>query len=182
MIGFPFNPNECAFMLSQSLNANQMDPNVPDTENLVPHNLLWNFVENKLQWVRTRDNIIVQELGATQFPNRKIITVDATYGNNTTAATNPYSMEFAFSDCATAVSNAVAGDLIVVNPGNYNESGLAKDGVNWYFHPGAIVTGSTPFFCFGMTFNVYGYGTFISNGPRCCILYRKKRIERKYNL
>lgn len=62
MIGVPYNPEQTCFLLSQSLNANQFDPNVPDSTNLVPHNLLWNFVENKLQWVRTRDNIIVREL------------------------------------------------------------------------------------------------------------------------
>ena len=111
MIGVPYNPAQCCFLLSQSLNANQFDPNVPNT-GVTPHNLLWNFVENKLQWVETLvGGIIVQELGATLFPNRKIITVDATYGNNTTAATNPYNTEFAFSDCATAVAAAVAGDL-----------------------------------------------------------------------
>jgi hypothetical protein len=165
MIGVPYNPAQCCFLLSQSLNANQFDPNVPNT-GVTPHNLLWNFVENKLQWVETLvGGIIVQELGATLFPNRKIITVDATYGNNTTAATNPYNTEFAFSDCAAAVATAVAGDLIIVHPGNYTVNQIQKDQVDWYFHNGAIV--NTPGHVFqtnGMTFNVYGFGTFIANG------------------
>lgn len=165
MIGSPYNPNQTCFLLSQSLNANQFDPSVPDTENLVPHNLLWNFIENKLQWVRTRDNIIVRELSGAQFPERRIITVDAMFGDNTSAATNPYSTEFAFEDCGTAKSYAQAGDLIVVNPGSYNETELQKDQVDWYFHPNAIVSSSSNIFrAVGMTFNIYGFGTFIATG------------------
>ena len=166
MIGQPFNPNQCVFLLSQALNANQFDANVPDSENLIPHNLLWNFIENKLQWIRTIDNIVVRELGGIQFPNRKIITVDATFGNNAAASVNPYNTEFAFSDCNTAVLYAQAGDLIVVNPGNYNVLELQKDNVDWYFHNNAIVSSTGHVFrAVGMTFNVYGFGTFISNGP-----------------
>jgi hypothetical protein len=36
---------------------------------------------------------------------------------------------------------AVSGDLIIVGPGAYSiTSSLAKNGVNWYFQPGAVVT------------------------------------------
>jgi hypothetical protein len=170
MIGVPYNPAQCCFLLSQSLNANQFDPNVPNT-GVTPHNLLWNFVENKLQWVETLvGGIIVQELGATLFPDRKIITVDATYGNNTTAATNPYNTEFAFSTLDAAITAAVAGDLISVNPGNYSPvANLFKDKVDWYFNPGAIVTKADTIFnangvLGNVSFNVLGYGDFTSTG------------------
>ena len=58
-----YNPDNCVFLLSQSLNANQFNNNVPDANNLVPHNLLWDLVANKLIWVNTLTNEIVKELG-----------------------------------------------------------------------------------------------------------------------
>ena len=177
MIGQPFNPAECCFLLNQSLNANQFDPNVPNTDNLIPHNLLWNFVENKLQWVNTRDNLIAQELGAGTsivWPQRNVITVDGVFGNDALAGVNPYSTEYAFKTPEAAVAAAQSGDIIVVNPAIYYiTSQLAKNGVNWYFNNGAIaVIPSTPapggslppaiFKADNMAFNVYGYGTFVT--------------------
>lgn len=61
MIGVPFNPDTCIFLASQALNANQFDPNVPDSGNLTTHNLLFDTVNNSLIWVNTKTNIIVQE-------------------------------------------------------------------------------------------------------------------------
>lgn len=61
MIGVPFNPNNCIFIATQALNANQFDPNVPDSGNLTTHNLLFDTVNNSLIWVNTKTNIIVQE-------------------------------------------------------------------------------------------------------------------------
>lgn len=40
---------------------------------------------------------------------------------------------------AAAVSAASSTDTIMVGPGTYNEKNLLKNGVNWYFAPGAIV-------------------------------------------
>ena len=57
-IGFPFNSDQTCFIRSAALNDNQFNPNVPSADNLIPCNLLWDFVENKLQWVNTLDNII----------------------------------------------------------------------------------------------------------------------------
>ena len=170
MIGQPFNPDECCFLLSQSLNANQFNPNVPDTENLIPHNLLWNFVENKLQWINAKDNLIVQELGAgtsVNFPLRNIITVDILYGNDAQAAISPYDTKYAFKTCEAAVAAATANDLIVVNPGNYTITGnLAKNLVDWYFHPRARLSSAIPAFNTNTgssyLFNIYGFGTFRS--------------------
>jgi hypothetical protein len=63
MIGQPYNPNNCCFLANQALNANQFDPNVPDTANTSVYILLWDFVSNKILWVDARTNIIKQELG-----------------------------------------------------------------------------------------------------------------------
>jgi hypothetical protein len=80
MIGTPYNPDNCTFLASQALNANQFNPNVPDTGNLTTHNLLWDFVENKMYWVDTKTNLIVQELssGGTSIG---IAEVDVTFVN-----------------------------------------------------------------------------------------------------
>jgi len=75
---------------------------------------------------------------------------------------------YATVDLAFAASTP--GDMIVVYPGTYTTTttaanGLLKDGINWYFHPGAILSKSTtgPMFrnnAFTSSTNVYGYGKF----------------------
>jgi len=80
MIGIPFDSEQCAFIASAALNSNQGDSAVPDTNNLRPHNLVWNFVENKLQWVDTLSNLIVQELaggGGSAITNEAYAIVSA---------------------------------------------------------------------------------------------------------
>ena len=62
MIGQPFNPNNCCFIANQALNANQFDPNVPDSGNTLVCNLLWDFVANSFIWVDARTNLILREL------------------------------------------------------------------------------------------------------------------------
>jgi len=64
MIGVPYNPAVTIFLLSQSLNANQFNPNVPDTGNLTNHNLLFDTNAKTLIWVDTKTNLIVQETAA----------------------------------------------------------------------------------------------------------------------
>lgn len=44
-----------------------------------------------------------------------------------------------FATLTAAKRLAVSGDTIIVEPGTYNELDLLKDGVNWFFMPGAIV-------------------------------------------
>ncbi|MBK7362823.1 MAG: hypothetical protein IPJ01_11045 [Micavibrio sp.] len=96
---------------------------------------------------------------------RKIINVDATYGNNAQASLAPYNQAFSFTTLETAVAIAVAGDLIFVSAGDYSPSGsISKNGVDWYFCPNAIVTGSSPFQADAISFNIYGFGTFIGIG------------------
>lgn len=56
----------------------------------------------------------------SQGPVGNTLTVDAVYGNDTTAAADPYSKPFL--TISAALSNATAGQLVFVNPGTYNET------------------------------------------------------------
>ena len=62
-----------------------------------------------------------------------VLTVDAVYGNNTTAATDP--TRFPFLTINSALSNASSGQTVFVRPGTYNEkltipTGVALRGAN----------------------------------------------------
>lgn len=65
---------------------------------------------------------------------------------------------------AAAKAAAVSGDTIFVYPGTYEENDLLKDGVNWHFYAGAIVTWTEPFG------DGDGYGIFDdrASGPVTC--------------
>ena len=81
-------------------------------------------------------------------------------GDNSTAIVGDMSKPFATILGATGSANP--GDTIIVYPGTYEPtSQIIKDHVNYYFHPGAIVTGSIALM--SGTFekiNVRGHGTF----------------------
>jgi len=81
-------------------------------------------------------------------------------GDNSTAVVGDMSKPFATILAATASANI--GDTIIVYPGTYEPtSQIIKDHVNYYFQPGATVTGSIALM--EGTFdniNVRGYGTF----------------------
>lgn len=62
MIGVPYNPDNCTFVASQALNANQFNGVVPDAVNTSNHLLLWDFIDEKLYWVNSLTNIIEHEL------------------------------------------------------------------------------------------------------------------------
>lgn len=64
--------------------------------------------------------------------------VDAVNGNNSTATRT----SGAFLTLTAAKTAAQSGDTIVVRPGTYNDTDLLKNGVNWHFEAGAIVTAS----------------------------------------
>jgi hypothetical protein len=68
----------------------------------------------------------------------KILFVDVTYGNNTLAESN--NIYRPFLTIASALTTAVSGDLIVLNPGTYNESITLKDGVDFYAYPDVVLT------------------------------------------
>lgn len=88
--------------------------------------------------------------------------------NKTTGSITYYSTLELARDAATL------GDTIYVNPGTYTvtttvTNGLAKNGVNWYFEPGAVVNKATIGDIFNdTTFNVpmhvFGEGTFNKTG------------------
>lgn len=69
--------------------------------------------------------------------------VDAVAGDDDTGARGRADRPFA--TCEAARDAAVSGDTIEVRPGLYDEYNLVKDGVNYYFHPGArIIYTGTP--------------------------------------
>jgi len=85
-------------------------------------------------------------------------------GNDGTAVVGDLAKPFSTILAATASANI--GDTIIVYPGTYTPaSQIIKDHVNYYFHPGATVTGSIALM--EGTFdniNVRGYGTFDVSG------------------
>jgi hypothetical protein len=104
---------------------------------------------------------------------KRIINVDIYYGDNTKASLDPYNQSLSFSTLESASAIAQVGDLIVVHPTNVNSNiyyqpngVIAKDGVDWYFHAGALVLGSGTFNTSGQTvnYNIYGFGEFVSTG------------------
>lgn len=78
----------------------------------------------------------------------KTLYVDATYGINSSAARERADRPYQTLTAAKAA--ALAGDWIVVKPGTYDETNLLKNGVNWWFAPGAnvVYTGATPGYIF----------------------------------
>lgn len=106
----------------------------------------------------------VDSLGVFHGPLAQKAVVCATSGTCTSYAT-----------LALAKAAAASGDTIVVYPGTYNEKDLLKNGVNWFFYPGANVTysGSANGGIFddtatgangAVTCVIAGYGTFTSTG------------------
>lgn len=90
------------------------------------------------------------------------IYVDSVYGNDGTGAYETPSLPFL--TIAGAQSIAVSGDRIVVRPGNYTDSNLGVDGVNYHFEDGAILTSTGNCFTDSSvnSFSVTGLGSFFS--------------------
>lgn len=115
------------------------------------------------------------------------------YGNNATAQKGR--MSLAYSTIAQAVSVAVAGDLIYVLPGTYSiGSNLAKNGVDFYFSPKAVINiTTTPFTDLGLgaiSFNVFGSLNvtglvafsrsviqLLNNGSKCFFEFNEINVE-----
>lgn len=57
-----------------------------------------------------------------------VITVDAVYGNDVTAAANPHYLPFLTIN--TALLYAVSGDSVFIRPGNYNETVTVPSGIS----------------------------------------------------
>ena len=100
-------------------------------------------------------------------------------GSDVTGVRNELSNPFLTLEAAVAV--ALAGDLIVVYPGQYDVTttalnGIAKDGVSYYFYPETLVRKTTigDIFNvdgFGTGFNVYGQGDFSKTNDAGHILW-----------
>jgi len=62
------------------------------------------------------------------LPEGKTLTVDSVYGNDTTAASNKYTLPFL--TISAALSAASSGELVFVRPGTYNETLTVPAGVS----------------------------------------------------
>jgi len=99
------------------------------------------------------------------FNTGHLVYVDAVNGNDSTAIL--YREDKPYLTPSAAKTAASAGDTIVVFPGTYNDHGLTKNGVNWYFFTGATITNALSIFddsSGSANFNVDGDGDFISTG------------------
>lgn len=70
-----------------------------------------------------------------------------------------------YANLTDAKTAAVSGDTIYVSPGTYNEKNLLKNGVNWWFAPGAKVTYTSA--TTGSIFDDTSTGT---NGAVTCVI------------
>lgn len=73
----------------------------------------------------------------TNIPTGNIVWVDKINGNNSTGLRGR--IDKPFLTLAAAKAAASSGDTIFVLPGTYDERDLLKNGVNWYFMPGAKI-------------------------------------------
>lgn len=154
-------------LLNQALNADQL--NIPNQN--IPHLVAWNLNSNSLQYVNTLNGNIDAELFSYINSYRNYVVVDVNYGDSFAAAADPYNSAYAFGSIEDAIANTQDGDLIVVNPGQYNiKTGFTID-INtgsrgFYFFPNAVVNDSVGianviFSVDTVTCNIYGYGNFI---------------------
>jgi hypothetical protein len=97
--------------------------------------------------------------------------VDGVFGNDTTGTRQ--NEDQPFLTLGAAKNAALSGDTIIVRPGTYNERNLLKNGVNWHFIVGAIVSynGSSAGYIFddsstgsngAVTSTISGEGRFLS--------------------
>lgn len=100
--------------------------------------------------------------------NGNVVWVDDVLGNDGTGVLGSASLPYL--TLSAAKTAATAGYTVVVRPGTYAiTTTIAKNGVNWYFYPGAVVTLTNDIDSVGiwddggaaMTFTVSGAGKFI---------------------
>lgn len=152
-------------LLNQALNADQL--NIPNQN--IPHLVAWNLNSNSLQYVNTLNGNIDAELFSYINSYRNYVVVDGTYGDSVVAATDPYNSAYAFGSIEDAIANTQDGDLIVVNPGTYQEKNIINIDPNtgsrgFYFYPNANVfcdpNNNVIFNIDSVICNIYGYGNF----------------------
>lgn len=89
----------------------------------------------------------LEALDAQTINEGNVIYVDKIYGNDTSAASSPHSIETPFASLTAANTASTEGDIIIVRPGSYNTYNtttntyprLGKNGVNWHFMAGAEI-------------------------------------------
>ena len=97
---------------------------------------------------------------ATNFTQSLFVTPT---GDNSTATVGDMLKPFQTILAATASANP--GDTIIVYPGEYiTGAQIAKDNINYYFYPGAVVSGSTSLVAGTFeNLNIRGHGIFKTN-------------------
>jgi hypothetical protein len=75
-----------------------------------------------------------------------------------------------YTTLGAAKAAARGGDTIVVAPGTYTENDLLKDGVNWFFSPGAFVTYATTALQANSNDMIYGIFDDRSSGAVECTI------------
>lgn len=155
-------------------------PTIPNPTTLTPDDAGWvadsdiligqhayNRTDNK--WYYRSGTNTIEELtssagGSTNFS--KVLFVDPN-GNDTTGTKGDITKPFVTIEAAVVAAST--GDTIEVMPGSYTPiSNLAKNGVTFYFHAGAIVTKTTSGAIFDYSanatytsdINILGYGSF----------------------
>lgn len=98
-----------------------------------------------------------------------------------------YNLSQPFKTITAALTGATTGDTIFVFAGTYTETGLFKDGVNYYFANGAIIspTGTTSIFTVtnpGKDFSVDGFLTINSAQNGCAFDIRNNSNNINYYL
>ncbi|WP_261304187.1 collagen-like protein [Paenibacillus andongensis] len=108
---------------------------------------------------------VIGPTGPTQLLVNQTAFVDPVYGNNATAMLDDETKPW--QTAAAAVASVPSGTTIIVRPGVYMETNLAKDGIGWVFEKGAIVIAVGNLFDdLGavIAFDVLGEGQFLTNG------------------
>jgi hypothetical protein len=102
-----------------------------------------------------------------QVKTGNMLWVDAVNGDDATGIRGR--LQSPYRTLAAAKNAAMSGDTIFVMPGTYNEKNLARNGVNWHFCNGAVVSYSgtatggifdTSTYGAACTFAVTGFGVF----------------------
>ena len=100
----------------------------------------------------------------TGTKENKTLIVDSYYGDDTTGVRG----EKPYATVLGAENDAISGDTIVINPGEYYDLNMGKDGISYFWKTGSKhynildQTGHTytDINKGNITFNVYGYGVF----------------------
>ena len=83
-------------------------------------------------------------------------------GNDATGTRNR--LDKPFLTITAAQTAASSGDVIIIFPGTYTDTLLQKNGVEYYFYPGAVISAANTIWSMtsDISYTVSGYGEFIS--------------------